>query len=127
MPSPPRALLAEDDPATAAVLTHRLQRDGFEVLPCADGETALARVAAEPVDLVLAGANLPGVDGLGVLRGVRADPAVASVPFVLLAWPGNDAAVAQAFAQGADEVIVRPFSLVEASARVRRLVGRRTA
>lgn len=120
--APLRVLLAEDDPATAAVLNHRLQRDGCDVVRCEDGSAALAHVAAAPFDLVLAGANLPGLDGLSLLSRLRSGTETPSIPFVVLAWPGNDALVARAFALGASEVIVRPFSLVEAAARIHRLV-----
>ena len=118
-------LLAEDDPTTTAVLTHRLGRDGFAVVACADGETAAALLAAEAFGVVLAGAKLPSVDGLGLLQRLRAGEGAAR--FVLLAWPGNDALLATAFALGADDVLVRPFSLTEAAARIGRLARRRYA
>lgn len=118
----PHVLLAEDDAATAAVLHHLLVREGFSVCVCAEGSRALEHLATESFSLVVAAAGLPGVNGLDVLRHLRGAPETRSVPFVLLAWPGNDALIARAFRAGAADVLVRPFSLVEAAARLGRLV-----
>lgn len=117
-----RALLAEDDAATASVLAHLLTRKKLTVSRCSDGQTAAERLAHQTFDLVLAGANLPGVNGLDLLRTLARRPADDRPPVILLAWPGNDALLAQAFREGAAEVLVRPFSLVEVGARIERLL-----
>lgn len=117
-----RALLAEDDAATAAVLAHLLTRKQLSVSRCSDGQTAAERLAHQAFDLVLAGANLPGVNGLDLLRTLARRAPDSRPPVILLAWPGNDALLAQAFREGAAEVLVRPFSLVEVGARIERLI-----
>lgn len=126
--SRPRVLLGEEDPITAHVLRHRLERDGMAVEMAPDGPAALRALAAGGVDAALLEANLAGVDGLDVLRRIRAGEAGPERLGVgLILWPGNDGLVARAYDLDADDVVVRPLSLVAVSASVRRLVRRRAS
>ncbi len=123
----PRVLLAEDDPISATVIRHRLERDGLDVAVVSDGPSALDALSSDDrIDAMLISATLPDVDGLEVLRRLRAgqtDRAHLGVGVIL--WPGNDRLVARAYDLDADDVVVRPFSLVAVSAGVRRLTRRR--
>ncbi|PAP77096.1 hypothetical protein BSZ37_11995 [Rubrivirga marina] len=123
----PRVLLAEDDRISANVVRHRLERDGMAVTTVSDGKATLDALSDERLDAALLSASLPGVDGLEVLRRVRAgetDRPELGVGVIL--WPGNDRLVARAYDLDADDVIVRPFSLIAVSAGVRRLTRRRS-
>ena len=114
-----RALLADTDEPTLAVMGHRLGRAGFGVRTERTGPDALEAVLASPPDVVVAASRLPGLDGLRLFERLR-DELAEPPPVVLVFWPGNAAAVAKALDAGVADVIVRPLSLVEAVARIRR-------
>lgn len=123
-----RVLVADEDDLTVAVLRHRLERDGLAVETAPTGTEALAAMETRPPDVAVLNVALVGVDGFELLRRIRAgavgDPAM---PVALICWAGNDALVVRAFADDADDVLVRPFALAEVSARVRRLARRAAA
>ena len=121
----PRVLIADEDAVTVRVLRHRFERDGLAVDTVADGAEALARLHTAPPDVALLNVALVGVDGFEILRRVRAGEAgPPDLPLALMCWAGNDALVVRGFALDADDIVVRPFSLAEVSARVRRLARR---
>ena len=122
---PPLVLLADGDDVTVRVLRHRFERDGLAVAVVATGFDALTALRTTAPAVALVNAALVGVDGFEVLQRVRRGEAgPAALPVVVTCWAGNDALVVRAFALDADDVLVRPFSLAEASARIRRLVRR---
>ena len=85
----------------------------------ADGRTALALIVADPPDLVLADVMMPHLDGFGLLAALRAEPATAHLPVVLLSARAGPEAAAEGLAAGADDYLVKPFSGEELLARVR--------
>jgi DNA-binding response OmpR family regulator len=118
-------LIADDDGVTVRVLRHRFERDGLAVDTVRDGVDALAALAAAPPTVALVNVALAGIDGFEVLRRVRAgDVGPPGLHVALMGWAGNDALLVRAFALDADDFIVRPFSLAEVSARIRRLARR---
>ncbi len=124
-PPRPHVLLAESDEITARTVRHRLQRDGVDLATAVDGPEALGLLDAVRFDAAVVDTELTGADGLDLLRQIRAGRFGASaLPVVVLAWPGNDATVARAYDLDADDVLVRPLSLVALSASVRRLTRR---
>ena len=117
----PQVLLAEPDLTTARVLEHRLTREGIAVTTVDDAESALRHLELGGLDLLLLDADLPG-GALEMLRRFRVGGG--TVPTIVLGWPGNDLVAVRAFGLGSDDVIVRPFSLVEAVARIRYQLAR---
>jgi PleD family two-component response regulator len=119
-----RVLVVDDDRDMARLLELHLSFDGFEVDVRADGAAALDRAATHPPDLVLLEATLPGMDGLEVCRRLRADPATASVPVIMLAATASTASTVAGLAAGADDYVVKPFPIAELLARVASTVRR---
>lgn len=120
-----RVLVAEEDAITVRVLRHRLERDGLAVDAVADGLDALDRLTTAPPDVALLDVALVGLDGFELVRRIRAGEAgPRGLPVALLCGAGHDAQIVRGFALDADDVIVRPFSLAEVSARLRRLARR---
>ncbi len=117
-------LVVEDDPTLRSTLTYNLSKDGYRVLSAGDGETglALARREAATLDLVLLDLMLPGINGFEVLRQIRAD---SNVPVVILTARGEEQDRIDGLELGADDYVVKPFSLRELLARVRAGVRRR--
>lgn len=121
----PQILLAEGDDLTARVVRHRLERDGMEVEVVCDGVAALDALAKKAYDVALVDAVLAGVDGLDLVRRIRLGEAGSvHLRVGVVCWPGNDALLARAYALDADDVMVRPLSLVALSASVARMARR---
>lgn len=120
-PSAGRVLVVEDDPSVAEVVARYLQRDGFLVSWAGDGREALGRAGGVAPDLVVLDLSLPGVDGLEVLRRLRA---LGPVPVVILTARGEEIDRVQGLELGADDYVVKPFSPRELVARVRAVLRR---
>lgn len=117
-----KILLAEDDAVTAALIRHRLTREGFEVLYCPDGDRALAVGIATPPSLILMDVKMPGLDGFELIQRFRQTPSLFRTPIVMLTSMGSERDINRAFELGANDYIVKPFSPVELVARVLRLL-----
>lgn len=120
---PKRVLLAEDEPNIAELLRFLLGRAGFDVETRVDGETALAAALADPPAVAILDVMLPGIDGLEVLRRIRADPRGQALRTIVLTAKGQRADRRAAIDAGADLFITKPFSNAELIAAVRRLAG----
>jgi len=117
-----RLLLVEDDLPLAEALMSLLVSSGYAVDCVHDGESALALVAAERFDLMILDLNLPLLDGLEVLRGMRAQGNQAAV-MILTARGASDQLV-RGLDLGADDYMAKPFDIREFEARVRSLLRR---
>jgi DNA-binding response OmpR family regulator len=114
-------LVAEDDPAIRELLSHHLQREGFEVLAVSDGNAAL-RAAREMADVVVLDIGLPAIDGLEVARTLRREKC--EVPIIMLTARVDEIDRIVGFELGADDYICKPFSPREVVARVKAVLRR---
>ena len=112
-----RVLLADDN-ADMRQYVRRLLEADYEVTAVGDGEAALAAARASRPDLVLTDVMMPKLDGFGVLRSLRADPDLASIPIILLSARAGQEATVEGLDAGADDYVVKPFSARELLARV---------
>lgn len=119
-----RVLVAEDDEISATILLHRLEKEGLDVVVHDNGREAYEAALDEVPDLVILDIKMPGMDGFEVLERLRRSPAYAEVPIILLTSMGSEADVVRGFKLGADDYVLKPFSPVELSARVWRLLRR---
>lgn len=119
-----RILVAEDDPPVAASVRRALEYDGYAVTVLPDGPTALASALRDRPDLLVLDVMLPGLDGHGVCRALRA--AGGDGPMVLM-LTARDATAdrVSGLDAGADDYLVKPFAYEELLARVRALLRRR--
>ncbi|MDQ7039939.1 MAG: response regulator [Rhodothermus sp.] len=120
----PHILLVEDDPAIATLIQIRLQRDGYKVTHFANGREAAEWAQTHIADLVILDVKLPGMDGFELLAHLRQLPSYSAVPIMMLTSLSQEQHIVRGFELGADDYIVKPFSPVELSARVRRLLQR---
>ncbi len=118
-----RVQLAEDEPNIVFALTYILERAGFEVTTETDGQEALSAALAEPPAVLILDVSLPVLDGLEVLRRLRADARGHRVPVIVLTAKGRHADREMALDCGADLYLTKPFSNAELIAAVRRIVG----
>jgi len=115
--SNPQVLLVEDDETIALGVVRCLEMEGFGVRHCTTGEAALKAVSEEPPDLVLLDWMLPGMDGIEVLRQLRR--AWPALPVIMLTARISEQDRVAGLDAGADDYVVKPFSLRELAARVR--------
>lgn len=120
---PLKVLVAEDDPAIRDLLAHHLEREGFEVLLAADGNTAL-RAARQVADLLILDLGLPAIDGFDIARTLRRERH--SLPIVMLTARSDEIDRIVGFELGADDYVVKPFSPREVVARVKAVIRRMT-
>ena len=105
-----RILLAEDDPDIMHMVAYKLRRAGFEVVEVVDGPAALDACLRDPPDLVLLDVRMPRMDGIAVCRELRAGPRTGRLPIIMLTARARPQDREQAFAAGATDYVVKPFS-----------------
>jgi two-component system, OmpR family, response regulator len=121
MPEASTILLVDDEDSIQKLLAYPLERDGFRVVPARDGEEALRRFADERIDLVVLDLMLPRLDGLEVIKRLRAS---STVPVIMLTARDDELDKVLGLELGADDYITKPFSIREFRSRVRALLRR---
>jgi DNA-binding response OmpR family regulator len=119
-----RVLVVEDDKDIAELIAHYLQKAGYAVETVGSGSSVLPRVRATPPDAIVLDLMLPGMDGLLVCQALRADPATAAIPVIMLTARGEEADRIAGLELGADDYVTKPFSPKELTARVAALLRR---
>ncbi|HSX22044.1 MAG TPA: response regulator [Gaiellaceae bacterium] len=117
-------LVVEDDEDILSLVSKRLVLDGFDVVVARDGEDALKLAQERKPDIAVLDLGLPGLDGIDVLRGIRADKALSGMIVILLTARAQEADVRRGFEAGADAYIRKPFSPTKLSESVSDLVKR---
>jgi type II secretory ATPase GspE/PulE/Tfp pilus assembly ATPase PilB-like protein len=115
-------LLVEDEEPLRRVLRDLLEREGFTVVEAADGVAALDEVDRSAPDVVVLDLNLPRLDGYGVLSHLRARPATAKLPVLVLTAKGDEENEVRVFETGANDFLTKPFRPRALSARLRALL-----
>ncbi|MEO8634753.1 MAG: response regulator [Gemmatimonadales bacterium] len=119
-----RILLAEDDPSIITLVGRYLRHDGFSVSAFPNGRTALAAAPLSGASLLITDIEMPELDGIGLIRGIREHPALRHLPIMVLSGLGDENMIVRAIEAGADEYVLKPFSAREVAVRVRRLLRR---
>jgi len=119
-----KVLLVEDEDALRRVLKDLLEREGFTVFEAADGVKALDEIDRAAPDIIVLDLNLPRLDGYGVLSHLRARPATAELPVIVLTAKGDEDSEVRVFEYGASDYLTKPFRPRALSARLHSLLGR---
>jgi DNA-binding response OmpR family regulator len=119
-----RLLVVEDDHDISDLIVRYLQKAGHTVEAVTSGSAVLPRVRAMPPDAIVLDLMLPGMDGLLVCQALRADPATAAIPVIMLTARGEEADRIRGLELGADDYVTKPFSPKELTARVAALLRR---
>jgi PAS domain S-box-containing protein len=114
---PARVLVADDNADMRDYVSHLLA-SRYRVEAVADGQAALARIQADPPDLVLSDVMMPRLDGFGLLAAIRSDEKLRGLPVILLSARAGEEARIEGLRAGADEYLVKPFSARELLARI---------
>ena len=115
-------LVVDDSPVSRRLLGYTLQHNGHTVLAAADGYEALSLLQNSPVDLVISDLAMPEMDGLTLLREIRADRRLEALRLVMLTASGQDQDRLEAQIAGADDFLTKPSSSRDLLATVSRLL-----
>ncbi len=119
-------ILTVDDSASMRQVVHfTLTQGGYTVIQAVDGRDALSKLdqMTTPVHMVITDLNMPYVDGIGVIRGVRANPACKGIPILMLTTESQESRKMEGKAAGATGWIVKPFPPEKLLAVVKKVLG----
>ena len=116
-----KILIAEDDPLILKTVATKLQKEGFDIVQCEDGEKALNSIPTELPDLVLTDMMLPYASGLEIVTAVK-NVEAKKIPVIVFSTMGQEHIVEEAFNLGADDYVTKPFSLTELTIRIKRQI-----
>ena len=119
-----RILIVEDEEALALLLRYNLEAEGYDVETVTRGDEADVRLKEPAPELVILDWMLPGLSGIELCRRLRSRPETRQLPIIMLTARGEESERVRGLATGADDYIVKPFSVPELIARVRALLRR---
>ena len=120
----PTILIVEDEADVALMLRYNLEAEGFAVVAAATGDEAVEAVRSRVPDLIVLDWMLPGLSGIELCRRWRAREQTAQVPIIMITARGEEEERVRGLATGADDYVVKPFSMPELIARVHALLRR---
>lgn len=119
-----KVLIIEDEKDLAELLAFNLEKDGFAATCVHDGKQGLERAMTDLPDLILLDLMLPGLLGTEVCKALRKEPRTARIPIIMITAKGDEIDRVVGFEVGADDYIVKPFSMREVALRVKALMRR---
>ncbi|HCO55050.1 phosphate regulon transcriptional regulator PhoB [Pelagibacterium nitratireducens] len=120
----PQVLVVEDEADLVELLRYNLEAEDFSVATAEDAEEAMLRIAENTPDIILLDWMLPGTSGIEICRRIRARTDTARIPIIMLTARGEEEERVRGLATGADDYVVKPFSLPELMARINALLRR---
>ncbi len=115
----PSVLVIEDEPAQREVLSYNLEAEGYAVSRAETGDEALVLVAEVQPDVIILDWMLPGVSGIEICRRLKSSTATRNIPVIMLTARSEESDRVRGLETGADDYVVKPYSVVELMARVR--------
>ncbi|MET1414174.1 phosphate regulon transcriptional regulator PhoB [Roseibium sp. HPY-6] len=120
----PKVLIVEDEEPLSLLLRYNLEAEGYQVESCVRGDEAEIRLRESLPDLLLLDWMLPGLSGIELCRRLRAREDTERLPIIMLTARGEEAERIRGLSTGADDYVVKPFSVPELMARVRAILRR---
>lgn len=118
-PNQPTVLVVEDEPAQREVLVYNLEAEGFRVLKAENGDEALLLVEEDRPDIIVLDWMMPALSGIEVCRRLKIRPETRSIPIIMLSARSEEVDKVRGLETGADDYVVKPYSVIEFMARVR--------
>ena len=118
-----RIMTVDDSASVRQMVSFTLKEAGYEVVEAVDGRDALAKLNGSPIHMIVTDLNMPNLDGIGLIRGVRANPSHKYVPIIMLTTESQDTKKAEGKSAGATGWIVKPFRPEQLLNVVRRVLG----
>ncbi len=121
---PAKVLIVEDEDSLVTLLSYNLQSEGYTVVHTPSGTDAMMMMQEERPDIVILDWMLPGLAGIEICRQIRARPETKALPVIMLTARGEEGDRIRGLQTGADDYVVKPFSVSELVARVKALLRR---
>lgn len=118
-----RIVFCDDNPTIQRLIQASMRGTGHESVICGDGADGLREVSSGGADLVVTDLSMPGMDGLELLARLKADPALAKIPVLVLTASAEDARVEDLMARGATAYVTKPFPPRELVARISEMLA----
>ncbi len=115
----PTVLLVEDEPAQRTVLAYNLEAEGFDVMQADNGEDAMILVDEEAPDIIILDWMMPKVSGIEVCRRLKMRPDTRGIPIIMLSARAEEVDRIRGLETGADDYVIKPYSVLELMARAR--------
>ncbi len=115
----PHVLVIEDEPAQREVLGYNLEAEGFRTSRAKDGEEGLMIVAEDTPDVIVLDWMMPNLSGIEVCRRLKISPETRNIPIIMLSAKSEEIDKVRGLETGADDYVVKPYSVSELMARVR--------
>jgi DNA-binding response OmpR family regulator len=119
-----RVLVVEDNEEIAALLNFKLKHSGYEVSYAENGKLGLEAVSTNPPDLIILDVMMPVMNGLEMLKALKSDENLKSIPVIILTALANEWEIVEGLELGADDYITKPFKSQEFAARVHAVLSR---
>lgn len=117
-----RILVAEDNRLILETVAHSLSREGYDIIKATDGLDCMSKLENNNIDLIITDLYMPNLNGLEVISMLNNERR-SNIPIMVLSAAGAEENVLKAFDMGADDFMVKPFSLIELNVRVRKLLA----
>ena len=122
---PATILVVDDDPVILQLLQVNFEMEGFIVITAADGREGVERTKADRPDIVVSDVMMPRMSGIELVAELKADPATAGIPVLLLTAKAQQADIGAGIDAGADDYVTKPFEPLDLVDRVNRLLDTR--
>lgn len=116
-------MTADDSASVRQMVGFTLKQNGYDVVEAVDGRDALTRLASQKVDMLITDLNMPNLDGLGLIKGVRAGTLNKFIPIIMLTTESQDSKKGEGKAAGATGWIVKPFKPEQLIAVIKKVLG----
>lgn len=116
-------MTVDDSASVRQMVVFALKQGGYEVIEAVDGRDGLAKLRGTNCDMIITDLNMPNLDGIGMIREVRKDVTLRSVPIVLLTTESQESRKQEGKAAGATGWIIKPFKPEQLLAVVKRVIG----
>jgi len=118
-----RILTADDSASVRQMVSFTIKNAGYEVVEAVDGKDALSKLNGNPIHMVITDLNMPNLDGIGLVKAIRANPAYRFIPIILLTTESQESKKIEGKQAGATGWIVKPFKPEQLIAVIKKVLG----
>ena len=118
-----RILTADDSASVRQMVSFTIKNAGYEVVEAVDGKDALSKLNGNPIHMVITDLNMPNLDGIGLVKNIRANPAYKFIPIILLTTESQESKKLEGKTAGATGWIVKPFKPEQLIAVIKKVLG----
>lgn len=116
-------MTADDSASVRQMVAFTLKQNGYEVIEAVDGKDALTKLTSQKVDMLITDLNMPNLDGIGLIKGVRGGSLNRLIPIVMLTTESQDSRKMEGKAAGATGWIIKPFKPEQLLAVIKKVLG----